>query len=340
MVSATDTPRRDPVEDDLKAMPTAPRARAGRGRRRRMAFPLTARILAINMMALGVLVAGFFYLDQLQRDLMDDRLDALAREATLLAAALGESAVETTSLSEAGLDPTGAATLIYRLNLPVDTRALLFNADGTLAVDSWRLPMAPVQTTELPPPEEGRGVFGRAADAAYDWITARLPPRTTVPLYIEPLNPEAADFPKVLSALQGTAGAPCTERKTPGWSPSCPRRSSRSAACRAPCCWWRMRTTCWKVCATPASPSSRRLHRARYHHPPQPLLRRHDHPARAPAGAGGRAGARRRRTQGGNPRLHVAQRRDRAALRCAARHDRGALGAHGRDRTFRRRRGA
>ncbi|MDD9993031.1 MAG: stimulus-sensing domain-containing protein [Rhodospirillales bacterium] len=206
MVSATDTPRRDPVEGDLKAAPTARRAKAGRGRRPRIAFPLTARILAINMMALGVLVAGFFYLDQLQRDLMEDRLDALAREATLLAAALGESAVDTASPSEGGLGPTDAATLIYRLNLPVDTRALLFNADGTLAVDSWRLPMAPVQTTELPPPEESRGVLGRAADAAYDWITARLPPRTTVPLYIEPLNPEAADFPKALSALQGTAG--------------------------------------------------------------------------------------------------------------------------------------
>ena len=206
MVSATGTTRRDPIEDDLKAAPTAARAKAGRGRRPRIAFPLTARILAINMMALGVLVAGFFYLDQLQRDLMDDRLDAIAREATLLAAALGESAVDTSSPSEAGLDRAAAATLIHRLNLPVDTRALLFNADGTLAVDSWQLPMAPVQTTELPPPEEGRGVLGRAADAAYDWITARLPPRTTVPLYIEPLNPQAADFPKVLSALQGTAG--------------------------------------------------------------------------------------------------------------------------------------
>ena len=203
MVSATDTPRRDPAEDDLKAAPSAPQADVRRNRRPRLGLPLTARILAINVMALGVLVSGFFYLDQLQRDLMDDRLDAMAREATLLAAALGESAVDTANPSEAGLDPATAATLIYRLNLPVDTRALLFNADGTLAVDSWQLPMAPVQTAELPPPEEGRGVFGRAADAAYEWITARLPPRTTVPLYIEPIEPQAADYPKVLSALEG-----------------------------------------------------------------------------------------------------------------------------------------
>ena len=171
-----------------------------------MAFPLTARILAINVMALGVLVAGFFYLDHLQRDLMDAKLDALAREATLLAAALGEGAVDTAGASEAGLDPTDAAVLVHRLNLPIDTRALIFNADGTLAVDSWRLPMAPVQTTELPPPDEGRGVFGRAADAAYEWITARLPPRTTVPLHVERSEPRAADHPEVLSALQGGAG--------------------------------------------------------------------------------------------------------------------------------------
>ena len=76
-------------------------------------------------------MAGFFYLDQLQLDLMEAKLDSLSREATLLAAALGEGAVGTASTSEAGLDPTDAATLVHRLNLPVDTRALLFNADGT-----------------------------------------------------------------------------------------------------------------------------------------------------------------------------------------------------------------
>ena len=206
MVSATDTPRRDPVEAELKAAPTAPQAKAKRRRRPRLAFPLTARILAINVMALGVLVAGFLYLDQLQRDLMDGRLDALAREATLLAAALGEGAADTAGTPDAGLDSAAAATLIHRLNLPIDTRALLFNADGSLAVDSWRLPMAPLQTTELPPPEDDRGVLGHAADAAYEWITARLPPRTTVPLYTEPSEPSAADLPKAMSALQGTAG--------------------------------------------------------------------------------------------------------------------------------------
>ena len=157
-------------------------------------------------MALGVLVAGFFYLDQLQRDLMDAKLEALAREATLLAAALSESAVVAAGTADASLDHAAAGTLVQRLNLTADTRALLFDADGAVAVDSRRLPIVAVETSELPPPEEDRGALGRAADTVYEWITSRLPPRTTVPLYTEPQDPRAADFPRVLSALEGTAG--------------------------------------------------------------------------------------------------------------------------------------
>ena len=103
-MSATDTQRRDTIVDDPQAAPSGPQATARRGLRPLFVFPLTVRILAINIMALGVLVAGFFYLDHLQRDLMDAKLDALAREATLLAAALGESGAAAGGVSEAGLD--------------------------------------------------------------------------------------------------------------------------------------------------------------------------------------------------------------------------------------------
>ena len=204
-MSATDTHRRDPIADDLKAASTAPQVKAKRGRRSLIGFPLTARILAINVMALGVLVAGFFYLDHLQRDLMDAKLDALSRETALVATLLGEGAVVAGGTAEAGLDRDAAENLVGRLSLPADTRALLFDATGNLVVDSQRLPMAPVETIELPPAEEG-GLLSKIADAAYEWITARLPPRTTVPLYADPSHPRAADFPEVLSALDGGDG--------------------------------------------------------------------------------------------------------------------------------------
>ncbi len=205
-MSVTDTPRRDPVGDELRAGASAPLTPARGGRRSFLVFPLGARILAINVMALGVLVAGFFYLDHYQRDLMHAKLDSLAREATLLAATLGASAAGTGDATEARLDRAAAEALVRRLNFTTDTRTVLFDSDGTLAIDSRQLPMAAVHTTELPPPEESRGFLGRNADAAYEWITARLPPHTTVPLYTEPKEPRAADFPKVLSALEGVAG--------------------------------------------------------------------------------------------------------------------------------------
>ena len=157
-------------------------------------------------MALGVLVAGFFYLDHYQRDLMHAKLDSLAREATLLAATFGANAAGQGDAAEARLDRTAVEALVRRLNFTADTRAVLFDSDGTLAVDSRQLPMATVHTTELPPPEAGRGFLARMAHTAYEWIAARLPPHTTVPLYSEPKEPRAADFPKVLGALKGIAG--------------------------------------------------------------------------------------------------------------------------------------
>ena len=94
--------------------------------------------------------------------------------------------------------------------------------------------MATVHTTELPPPQASRGFLGRAADTVYEWITARLPPHTTVPLYSEPEEPRAADFPKVLSALEGVAGGQCTGPRTPAWWRSWRCRSSPCAASMVP----------------------------------------------------------------------------------------------------------
>lgn len=167
-MSVTDTPRRDPVEDDLRAEASTPLTQAKGGRRPFLVFPLSVRILAINVMALGVLAAGFFYLDHYQRDLMHAKLDSLAREATLLAATLGANAADTGNAAEARLDRAAAEALVRRLNFTTDTRVVLFDSDGTLAIDSRQLPVATVHTTELPPPKAGRGVFGGVANTVYE----------------------------------------------------------------------------------------------------------------------------------------------------------------------------
>ncbi|MCZ6743296.1 MAG: sensor N-terminal transmembrane domain-containing protein, partial [Alphaproteobacteria bacterium] len=62
-------------------------------RRRRRFRSLTWRILALNVLALAILVGGLLYIDQYQRTLIDAELDSLTVEAEIFAAAIGEAAV-------------------------------------------------------------------------------------------------------------------------------------------------------------------------------------------------------------------------------------------------------
>ena len=175
-----------------------------RRRKRRRAFPLTIRILAVNVLALGILLAGLLYLDRYQRDLMDAKLNALEREATLLASALGEGLVTQRQANAALPESEVAAALLQRLTMP-DTTALLFGPDGALLVDSRALPGAQLSTQELPPPDR-RGWLGRVAVDAYDWLIQHLPPRTTAPTFEEPETANANAYPVARRALEGEAG--------------------------------------------------------------------------------------------------------------------------------------
>jgi len=166
------------------------------------AASLTARILAINVLALAIVVGGFLYLDRYQSDLFDAKLAALAREGALIAGALGESVVVLPGGENSWLDPNLAGTLIQRLALPPGTRARLFDREGVLIVDSLLLPGSRVLTKELPPPV-GAGALGRAAVAVYDWVVTHLPPRTQVPRQSEPAHARAKDFPEATRALLG-----------------------------------------------------------------------------------------------------------------------------------------
>ena len=51
---------------------------------------LTLRLLAINILALAIVVGGIFYLDQYQTGLRIERLEALQTDTTIYAAALAE----------------------------------------------------------------------------------------------------------------------------------------------------------------------------------------------------------------------------------------------------------
>ena len=63
-------------------------------RRPRLSSPIIRKILAINVLALAILVAGLLYLGQYRESLIATELAALRVHAEMLASALGESAAE------------------------------------------------------------------------------------------------------------------------------------------------------------------------------------------------------------------------------------------------------
>lgn len=176
--------------------------------RRRAISPITARILALNLVALGVLVAGLLYLGEYRKNLIAAELAALGKQAEMSAAAIGEGSVITGSAESAlghqVLSPADARQMVRRLVEPTATRARLFGADGVLIVDSRMLfgPGGMVQVEELPPPDDKSGII-ESLLATYDFLVTLIPGFEPLPEYHENSVQQAADYPEVVGALNG-----------------------------------------------------------------------------------------------------------------------------------------
>ncbi|MDP6872546.1 MAG: sensor histidine kinase [Alphaproteobacteria bacterium] len=177
----------------------------GPGRRRRFST-MTLRILAPNVLALGVLVGGIFYLDQYRDGLIDAKIAALQTQAELIAGALGESAL-TGPEDRRRLDGEISARIIRRLAVPTLTRARLYLPSGGLLADSRQLVAAgrQVQLRYLPPADptdHAMHFFNRI----YDWLLPRLPRGPDFPPYRERLGRGLIDYPELTVALGGEVG--------------------------------------------------------------------------------------------------------------------------------------
>lgn len=118
--------------------------------------PLTLRILAVNVMALAILVGSLLYLGRYQDRLIASELDALMLQARLSASALGEGAVVVDEEERNILSPLLARLMIRRLVEATETRTRLFDLDDTLLADSRILleRTGKIQVEELPPPQK------------------------------------------------------------------------------------------------------------------------------------------------------------------------------------------
>ncbi len=165
---------------------------------------ITLRILAVNLLAPAILVAGIFYLDEYRRNLISTELSGLRTHAEIFAVALGESAV---SPMGQVLMPDLSSQIVRRLAFTAETRARLFLPNGRLVADSRKLlePGGQVQQKDLPPPvtaeekESFLSVIFQAIDRIYNW----LPGGDEYATYKENIQQRASDYPEVTAAMGG-----------------------------------------------------------------------------------------------------------------------------------------
>ncbi|MFA7429663.1 MAG: stimulus-sensing domain-containing protein [Rhodospirillaceae bacterium] len=181
------------------------------GRQERTFSPLTGRILAVNLIAPLLLLAGLLYLDQYERALITNELDGLRVQADLIAAAIGEGAVtaemETFEnlrlpVTSHRLQPDASRAMVRRLAELGGVRARLFDPNGLLVADSRRLmgPGGMVQVADLPPPEPVS--FVGTLRNAYDWGRRALSLGRSLPRYLERVEQTASDYDEVVEAIE------------------------------------------------------------------------------------------------------------------------------------------
>jgi len=171
--------------------------------RRRLLSPLTLRVLAINILALAILVGGLLYLGQYRESLFEAKVAALSTNGAIIAGALGEGAVGGPPESIA-LHVEIATDFVRRLSQLTGTRVRLVDEGGALVADSRVLLSRDREVRArmlVPPVEEGR--ISKFLGWAADFFADLLPLGRPLPLYREPVQAIASEFPEVLQALEG-----------------------------------------------------------------------------------------------------------------------------------------
>jgi two-component system sensor histidine kinase ChvG len=198
--------RAPPPGADAAAAAQVPARRARPARRRRFS-PLTLKILAVNVLALVVLAAGFFFVDDYRRSLIESKLQAMTIEARLIATALGAAASVTVE-SDGGPDDQlardAAPQVLRRLMDQPDERARLFAPSGEMIADSRVLGVAGgyVEVQPLPPFGEGPTWVEERAIEAYEWIVSWLPRERLTPFIELPII-LVTDYVETEAALTG-----------------------------------------------------------------------------------------------------------------------------------------
>ena len=187
---------------------------------------LTRRIVIINVAGLAAFVIGILYLSQFRAGLIDARVQSLVVQGEIIAGAIAASAsaepdaitIDPQRLLElqAGesygpsddaifglefpINPERVAPILRRLISPTNTRARIYDRDGTLILDSRNLyGRGDVLRFDLPSPTaEKPNWFERAYIGVRRWLE-----KGDLPRYRELGLENGRGYPEVASALSG-----------------------------------------------------------------------------------------------------------------------------------------
>ncbi|WP_084356165.1 sensor histidine kinase [Novosphingobium lentum] len=149
---------------------------------------LTARILAVNVIALALMAGSFFYLDTYRKQLLAERFK-LARAEVEIAA---------DSLSEAPMAQRRA--LVARIGSEQKLRLRLYDAAGALEIDSFAI-AGPSFALVDPRMEPWYQHAARLLDRGVDFIVGA----PAIADYREPLDRDAAAWPEIATARRTNA---------------------------------------------------------------------------------------------------------------------------------------
>jgi two-component system sensor histidine kinase ChvG len=182
---------------------------------------LTRRIILLNVTGLFALVIGILYLSQFRAGLIEARIQSLLVQGEIIAAAIAASSTadpdnitidperlldlqagesydpeETLSGLDFPINPERVAPVLRFLVSPTNTRARIYDRDGSLILDSRAL--YDVLRFDLPAPEAQPNYFQRRWTALRRWLA-----KGDLPVYRELGATNGKGYEEVTQALQG-----------------------------------------------------------------------------------------------------------------------------------------
>lgn len=189
-------------------LPGGKRTQAWWLKRGRHLSPIMIRILAINVMALAILVGSLLYLGRYQDRIVERELQSLLLEARITASAVAEGATVITEDDRMALSALLARPMVRHLAETTETRARLFGPSENLMADSLALEAAqnhaPVKPAPAPAPAPDKTAsWGkRLIGAVFDAVDL-IPEREKYPLYREGAEQNGQQYDVVRRATQG-----------------------------------------------------------------------------------------------------------------------------------------